>query len=319
MGPEHYSRTERAIGKLRRRLWLERLFFLALLGLGLAYHYGALPGGRGAWLIAADGRPVVVVKSHADAVRLLEDVKQTTGPPERVKFEQKVSFHRVPAERNPVQSDADAIAALMAQLRPLIEGAAVLADGELVVGLPTKEEASKTLSLLLKEFSPPGEGVTRVFKENVQVELQDLPTDKFAESAQAAVAKIRKELAPAGVHEVKPGETAWEIARDYRVPLGRFAQANPDLDINRLRAGDEVNIPSKGAPITVVARREVRETTGRGPRGRLQIVRITYENGVEVSRQVIGRRTPRVPGSPPGSPVSDRGPAASRRGRSASP
>ncbi len=309
MEPDLSASKERGVRRLRRRLWLERVFFLLLIAAMLAYHYGILPAvGPRVCLVAVDGHPVVVVATRAEAERLLREIRQSAGPVEKVTFAQKVSFHSVSANGNPVQPEAKAMEALASRLEPVMEGAVILANRQVVVALASKAEASKTLSLLLREFAPEGSGFTTVFKEDVKVEMRKAPADRFMASPEAAVAKIREEAAPVGMHEVQPGETAWKIALDAHVSLNRLAQANPGLDTNKLRAGDQVKMPGKAAAITVVAQKETQEPIGGRARRRLQVVRVTYENGAVVSREVIGYRPMAAP------PDSAAGPLEGRAG-----
>jgi len=290
MESDPYASKERGLRRLRRRLWLERAFFLLVIGGLLAYHYGALPGGRRVCLVAVDGKPVTVVATQREAERLLEEIKRDAGPVEKVQFAEKVTFHSVPADRNPVQGEAKAMEALAGRVQPVMEGAVILANGEVVVALASKVEATKTLSLFLREFAPAGGGFRTMFKEELRVESRRVPMDRFVPSPEAAVARIREETAPATTHEVQPGETAWKIALEAHVSLNRLAQANPGMDVNKLRAGDQVKIPGKASPITVVAQKELQQAVGEGPRRRMQVVRLTYENGAQVSREVIGYR-----------------------------
>jgi LysM repeat protein len=221
---------------------------------------------------------------------LLDEVKRTGGPPEQIAFAEKVTLHSVPAGANPAISAAAAMEALSSTLHPVIPGVAILADGQVVVGLPSQQEAVRTLSLLQKAFAPSGPGVTTMFKENVRVEKRNIAAHQMVTSAQAALEQIRAGLQPKGVHEVRPGETAWKIALDSHIPLSRLAQANPDVDINRIRAGDRLSIPGEGAAITVIARRDVEQETSAGPWRSVQVMRVTYENGVAVAREVVGHR-----------------------------
>jgi LysM repeat protein len=288
------------VRRLRRRLWLERAFFLLVMAAMLAYHYGAVPGiGKRVCLVAVDGHPVAVVGTRAEAERLLKEIGRSAGPVEKVRFAQKVTFHSVAAEGNPVQPEAKAMEALASRLQPVMEGAVILANGQVVVVLGSKAEAAKTLSRLLSEFAPAGTGFRTVFKEDVKIEMREAPADRFAASAEAAVERIREETAPASVHEVRPGETAWKIALEAHVSVTRLAQANPGMDTNKLRAGDQIKIPGKAAPITVIAQKETQEPIGEGARRRLQVVRVTYENGAQVSREVIGYRRIVAPGNSP--------------------
>lgn len=281
------------IDKLRRRIWIERAALFALFAILIGLYLGALPGGRRVCLVMVDGDPVVVLETRADAERLLDELRSTSGfPPERVGFAQQVSFHRVSAARNPVQSDAEAMEALSSKLDLSVSGSAVLADGELVIALPDKEAAVQALSLLIERLAPPGPNTTVFFKEKVEIETRDVPAARLLPSAEEAARKIIEAASPTIVHEVKRGESAWKIARDHEVSLRRLAYVNPGLELNSLRAGAKIKIPGPIPSITVVAQKEIEEQVGEGLDQRTQTVLITYENGMEVKREMIGRRAP---------------------------
>lgn len=279
--------------RLVRRLWVERVFWILLVAVLVALLLGAVPGGRRVTLVAADGEPLTVVPSRGDAQRLLGEVKQMSGlPPAKIDFAQKVTLHQVPARRNPVQSDSEALKALSSKLEPVIEAAAITTGGEVVLALPTLEEAVKTLSMLLEEFAPTEPDATAYFKEHVKVDTRSVPPDKLYPTADKALEKIVEDSAPKAEHTVRPGDSAWKMANDYDVSLSRLAAANPDIDMNTLQIGRKVKIPGELPPLTVVARREITEPAGSSASGRTRKVRITYENGVEVKREVIGLSAP---------------------------
>lgn len=285
--------------RLRRRLWVERLVSLCLLALLAALYFGLLPGGRRTTLIAADGAPVAVAETRGDALRLLEEVKASSGlPPEKISFAQKVTFHDVAASQNPPQTDREIIGALSKALKPVVSAAAIVANGEVLLALPDEAEAVRTLSLILREFAPSELTGTVYFRENVRIEMRGVSPTLLYDSASAAMEKITEDAAPRASHTVTPGDSAWKISRDYDVPIARLAAANPDLDLERLPVGAKVRIPGELPPLTVIARRDVEEPVAPGS-SRLQKVRITYENGVEVKRQVIQRAAVLAPPRPP--------------------
>ena len=290
--------AERTISRLRRQLWLERSLFLVLVaGLLLAAFRSGSEGKR-VCLIAVDGRPLAVVGSHSEAERMLDEIRSAAAPSGRkVEFAQKVTLHSVPAKQNPVQGDAEVIGILSEELQLTVEGTAVLADGEVVFALPSQGEAVKALSLLLSEFSPDGDDVSAAFKEQIKVEPRPIPVDKYFASPPEALAAIVAGTRSGETHVVAGGETAWGIAQRLGVPLNRLAQANPEVDLDLLRVGEKLTLPVMRPPITVVARREIREEVGEGAQRRTRAVRLTYENGVEVKREVIGQR--RMPARTP--------------------
>jgi LysM repeat protein len=299
--PDSGSDTEGFVQRLRRRLWVERVVLLALLAILAGLYLGAIPGGRRVTIVAVDGEPVAVLATHADAQRVLSALKATADiPPDKLSFAQKVTLHRVSAVRNPVQSDREAMQARSQALDLRVTGAAVLADGDLVIALPSEEEAVQTLSMLLRRFSPKEPTAPPYFKERVKVEMQQVAPEALMPSAEAAAQRIVDEAAPRGVHEVRPGESAWQLARDHGVTLTRLQHANPEADLERITVGQKLNIPGALPPLTVVARREIEEPVGEGSLASTRTVRITYENGVVVKREMIGRRAvPRPPPRPP--------------------
>jgi len=295
------------LSRLRRRLWVERVVWVCLLALIGALYFGLLPGGRRTTLIAVDGAPVAVAETRGDALRLLEEVKASSGlPAEKVSFAQKVSLHDVTASHNPPQSDSEAIGALSKALTPLVSAAAIVANGEVLLALPTEAEGVRTLSLILREFAPKEPTGTVYFRENVKIEMREVSPSLLYDSASAAMEKIVEGAAPKTSHTVKPGDSAWKLSRDYDVPIARLAVANPDLDLEHLQVGAKVRIPGELPPLTVIARRDVEEPVAPGSL-RMQRVRITYENGVEVKRQVIQRAAPPPrPAAQTATPASER-------------
>lgn len=279
--------------RLRVRLWLERAVFLALILVLILLYLGALPGGRRVCLVTVDGDPVTVLQTRADAQRILDEIKSESDlRPEEIKFAQEIKLHNVSAVRNPVQSDSEAIEGLRSRLEIVAPAAAILADGELVIALPDQSEAVRTLSLLLTSLAPPGPNTTAYFKERVKIQAQDVPPETLARSAEEAARRIADEAFSTAEHEVKPGESAWKIARDQEVTLPRLAHANPGVDLEKLQAGAKLKIPGKLPSITVIARKEIEDEVSQGMYHRSRKVRITYENGMEVRRDVIGGGLP---------------------------
>jgi len=318
------SQSTDPLPTLRRRLWIERAVSLVLLGFLLALCLRALPTAKRVCLIAVDGRPAAVVETRPDADRILAGIRAASGlPPGKVSFRQQVTFHKVPAAHNPVQSDSDAMAALASNLDLITRAAAIFANGEVVIALPSQDEAVKTLFLLIRDLRPPaGAGIPTYFKEQVRVQMADVPPTKLAPSADEAFRKIVASASPRAEYRVKPGDSAWKIAGEHNLPLSRLAQANPDLNLDHLRAGDRLKLPGPLPPITVVAQKDIFEEVGEGPAQVTQKVRITYENGVEVKREIIGRRPhtlealrrPPVTAAPPRPTPSSPPPAERRAG-----
>ncbi len=282
--------SQRYLRMSLRAPWLRAVLFLLVAAAFLAYRIGPGLRGRRVCMVLVDGRPVTVVKTRQQAEKLLDQIKRAHGPAEGVEFAQKVSFRLVSASRHPVKGEKEARAALSRRLTPVIEGEAILVNGEPLIALPTRAEAAKTLALIQQEFAPKGRGFTVVFKEKIEVKKERVPADRYAQTAEEAVKKVAAESKPVTIHTVRAGETAWQLARDAGIPLRALASANPDKDISNLRVGEHIKIPGRGGGITVIATTVIQEPVGEGNERRLQLTRMTYENGVLVGREVIGYR-----------------------------
>ncbi|MGE7920747.1 L,D-transpeptidase family protein [Viridibacillus sp. NPDC093762] len=53
------------------------------------------------------------------------------------------------------------------------------------------------------------------------------------------------------IHTVKPGETLFQLSRDYRTPLSAIISANPSIDPNVLYIGQPIVIPGFPDPNTI--------------------------------------------------------------------
>jgi lipoprotein-anchoring transpeptidase ErfK/SrfK len=77
-----------------------------------------------------------------------------------------------------------------------------------------------------------------------------LTTDKgTVPEIQAAIAATQSQAAvemahPPRTYVVQPGDTLMSVARAHGFPAWRLTEANPDIDINALRPGQEITIPS---------------------------------------------------------------------------
>lgn len=87
--------------------------------------------------------------------------------------------------------------------------------------------------------------------QELSVPLHVVSLDQLQESRDAALDRRlerylrgRGGLAGVDTHRVRTGETAWSIARDrHGLPTWVLAAYNPDVDLDRLRIGDSLQVP----------------------------------------------------------------------------
>jgi morphogenetic protein associated with SpoVID len=64
------------------------------------------------------------------------------------------------------------------------------------------------------------------------------------------------------IHIAREGETLWDIAQKYNIPLERLQEWNADLaDTEKLKKGEKIRIPTGKIPLAV-SRQDTRGTTG---------------------------------------------------------
>lgn len=78
---------------------------------------------------------------------------------------------------------------------------------------------------------------------------QTLPRAAAADAAMAPPAD--EDAEPGVLHEVRPGQTLWRIARSYGLPLEELARANGIADATRIEAGSLIFVPGAEAVLDV--------------------------------------------------------------------
>lgn len=62
------------------------------------------------------------------------------------------------------------------------------------------------------------------------------------------------------IHIVRQGETLWELAKAYNVPVGRLLEANPKLtESKKLQWGSKIRIPTGKVPVIQAQPKESRK------------------------------------------------------------
>lgn len=310
--PLRLAELEQQIARLRRRLWIERgcMVAAAVIAAGAWLYPVLLPN---AWAVYVDGKPVTAVEDRAAAQGLLEQLKQAPGA--GASFVQEVRVDRVDPKRVPLVAPPAALEKLRESVKLRAERAVIYIEGLPVVGLPTQAEATRVLDQMKSVSAGDAELTgTPKFKQQVEVRTEPAEQDLWAD-ADTAVALLKGEGGEARTVQVRPGDTGWAIAVRAGVSLEGLREANPGVNLNRLRAGQELNVAgSEGeAPLlTAVAEAESTRTlvlpyqtlvhrhpklyigkriTKQGGRmGRQRVTyRIRYENGTPVEEKVVSR------------------------------
>jgi LysM repeat protein len=310
--PLRLAELEERITRLRRRLWIERgcMAAVAAIAAGAWLYPVLLPN---AWAVYVDGKPVTAVEDRTAAQALLEQLKQSSGA--GASFVQEVRVDRVDPKRVPLVAPPAALEKLRDSVKLRAERAVIYIEGLPVVGLPSKVEAQRVLDQM-KAVSAGDAELTGAptFKQQVEVRTEPAEQELWAD-ADTALALLKGEGGEARSVQVRSGDTGWSIAERADVSLEDLRQANPGVNLNRLRTGQELKLAGGEAEaplLTAIAEAESTRTlvlpyqtllhrhpklyvgkriTKQGGRmGRQRVTyRIRYENGTPVEEKVVSR------------------------------
>lgn len=310
------SVVERAeIAALRRRLWLERAVFGAILAgiIGARLYMQFRPK---AWALYVDGKPVVAMTEKRDLEALVQRKREAHGGTAAgVTYLNSPRIAPIdPAKLKPVDSQA-AEKKIEESVQVRAPRAVLYVDGIATVALPDEAAAKQVLEKLKSSarsgIDKPGE-VT--LKEEVSVRVEPAEEKSWAD-VDTALAFLRGEEGDEiGDYKVRNGDNSWSIAKKHGLEIGELIQLNPGVNLTRLKIGQVVHVKGKGEPVlTVVAEGTSTRTEPlpfgveirRSPKmyvGKREIIqfgkpgmqRVTYrirtENGEVISREQVSRQ-----------------------------
>lgn len=313
--------------RLRKQLWTERIFFgVVIVALLAVIYFWRSPGPR-VYAIMIGDEPKVFLASQSIAAKVQKSLRDefTKRYGENVALPEMKVVDYPKSEDHKTMTESDALDALLKEVKPQVKAAAITINGKTVVALPDRADADKVLdqvkiALLQREEQsifplqkePPKIDPSKArFKEKVEIKETAVDADILKSSVKDAV----RLLLGSGNGENKPyvvqaGDTGVSIAKKLHMPLNKLMQLNPGVKWNRLQIGQELNITEAKPLLTIVYTRELTwrvdvpytfeeieaphlpphtiKVQRRGQDGRKEITaRITYENGREVSRQII--------------------------------
>ncbi|MBR4749526.1 MAG: G5 domain-containing protein [Abditibacteriota bacterium] len=265
--------------------------------------------------IYVNGEPCVCLSDRASAESVLNDI--TVGYAakygKQVSIVEKVLLKR--GRKAPEKAPEEAKAVLSKRLTPGAECYAVIADGAVVCGFLSRDEAGRFLVYAKERFAPSsGEYEEPEFREKVLIDSTVIDPAIIYDSAEEAFDGVFLNKKPAGgkQYKVKKGDTASAIAVRHGMKLKQLAAANPGYNLNRLKPGDVLNISAGEAPVclTVEVRQEQTVTESVKPKtvkvssevlpyGKTRVLNpgkpgkkktryaLCYHNGRLVSREIV--------------------------------
>jgi LysM repeat protein len=182
---------------------------------------------------------------------------------------------------------------------------AITVDGKQWAAFSSEADAKRTLELVKEHYEKNIKGLqgNSTFKETVFVEKRYVDTAKFYDRPEDASIVLTSVSQPALMHTVERGDRAVKLAQQYGIPFNQFKKQNPGTNMHQLTEGDQLLIRGARRPITVVSKAVITKTVTVSPPSdarrysgartgkRVMRVLATYENGRQVSEEVISQIT----------------------------
>ena len=193
-----------------------------------------------------------------------------------------------------------------------LEAYKITSDDKLVAYVRNRKIADNALSSLKDEYAVEGVSIENTkFKENVIIEKVSLDVIDavFCENKAELLSIIKEGTEEQKVHVVQSGDTVSGIAQRYGISSYDIVKANPEIDIDKLKLNQELNLVAPTQLITVQTLEKVTysvpidyetvyqdsaniykgdtkiQTTG--IKGSKEVVAtIVKENGIEVEREI---------------------------------
>jgi len=283
----------------------EQLRLFQRLAAGLAI---ALIAGAGAFFyfrhlgqpvtIFVSSKPVATVANRATANALIAVAEQTKVGPAYAQYDPKrmQSIVLLPASPNTPQDMDDAVKSKLVGLLTLhLKAFVILVNGHPSVALPTPEAATETLKLVKDHWAnlPPAadlDGEPEIV-EQVDIEKRTVDTSLTRQDA-ASAAPYFWTPPPVKSYTVRRGDLGSRIAHRNHISLADLITANPNVNLNRLKQGDVLNVHKMPRLLTVRVRKTmiteepVHAGAPASQAGRQRVTYVvTYLNGQETRRE----------------------------------
>ncbi|MHB9107139.1 MAG: LysM peptidoglycan-binding domain-containing protein [Armatimonadota bacterium] len=235
------------------------VMFLAALAAGAGYYiFTNYVVVNAPYAVVLNGKTLVVLRSREDAVQALRLIREEHAPklPAVVTFVEgepeirpfgKASYVRMPDIAAPM---------LKQHLTPVYDGYGLFVSGQPLALLPSKEDAARTISMMLDRGMAGKHGIP-TFKQRVAVDHLRLELEKGQSVLKLPPGETAREMVHPPrprVHIVDLGDNFWLIATQNGITVDELKALNPGVNYKALHKGDRIKLPDQPSPVTVVVR-----------------------------------------------------------------
>lgn len=137
-----------------------------------------------------------------------------------------------------------------------IDAVALKVNDETEFFLKNESEAEEVLDLIKEKYTPEVEDAEKVevdFEEEVAVVKCETEKSKLLDASKAVEAICLGKEKPE-IYEVEDGDNLWDIAHANNLTVGELEKANPGINLEKLKIGQELNLVKIEPLLSVVTK-----------------------------------------------------------------
>lgn len=122
---------------------------------------------------------------------------------------------------------------------------ALIIDGNQLAVVPDQDTAQKVIEGIKAYYTPDDDSVLEVLSVNIREEIKTENTYEYVYKmmdCDSAVQKIVAGVVTPETYVVQEGDTIWDISMNKGISLDAIQSQNPDLNIDDIHIGDEINL-----------------------------------------------------------------------------
>ncbi len=261
------------------------------------------------------------VRNEEEALAIMEDLRgelsHTYGA--ELVLDKEMTFEPTHAKDDAIIKGSVLKSTIVSKIDFLVAGYSIRIGGQDIGFVKSEEEAKKIIDEIKAPYLEKVEGKVKEAKilEDVLIVKGESPINKVSVH-EDLVAKIKQGGKDIRTHMVEVGESFWTIAMMYDISVDEIIEANPDLNPDKLKTGDEVKllVPKSMLTVQVVEELDYKKATDfetivekddsmytnqskvkvEGVQGQSHIVEsLTKQNGVTIDRKIVSEEVIKEP------------------------
>ncbi len=198
------------------------------------------------YTVKVNGNTIGKVRSQKvveSAIQALKNKYQESEHSE-ISFTSEVTFEKSRASGDEILKDAALIETLGKNLKFQVQACSVYVDGNIIATLKSKEQAEGMLKEV-QDKSLAGADKSKLkeisFSEKVELKNEFIEASKISDKDEIInfIIKGTNELR---THKIESGESFWSISKRYNMSLGDLQKANPEVNPEKVKIGQEINL-----------------------------------------------------------------------------